>query len=83
MGFHAPGNVSVHHLHMHIIVLPFKAFDEKAIEYLDFIEFGRDLVQVDEVISSVRQILPYYYKKKKMTTDERRLNRLENALRKT
>ena len=83
MGFHAPGNNSVHHLHMHIIVLPFKTNNEKKIEYLDHIEFGRDLLIVDEVVSSVREILPEFIKGIKMTTEEKRLNRLENNLRRT
>ena len=29
IGFHGPGNNTVHHLHMHMIVLPFKSYSKK------------------------------------------------------
>ena len=50
LGFHAPGHNSQHHLHMHLIVLPFVGNDP------DRVAFARDTVY-GELLDSVDQII--------------------------
>ena len=48
MGFHIPQMNSQHHLHMHIIVLPFKGM-EVTRKFNEKVTYGKYIKSVDEV----------------------------------